>query len=202
MPIDNDLKCEKKEGKEFPPLPKDVYQVELLDITSEERPTYDTRNKEDNEKEYETVLSFQFTLLEGIDKSQEKEELKNLRTRNVWANFIPTYLYVGKKGKNKLYKIVEALQGEEISREQEANGIDGLFLNSFIGSQCRISVEPKKSDDKTFDNITDYLKANEQKTPLTAEEREKARVKKDDEKDNSELPSDENNQVNVDGIPF
>lgn len=199
--IDNDIKCEKREGNEYPPLPKDVYQVELLDITSEEKPTYDTRNKEDNEKEYETVFSFQFTLLEGTDNSQEKDELRNLRVRNVWANFVPSYLYEGKKGKNKLYKIVEALQGEELSREQEAYGVDGLLLNSFIGTQCRISVEPKQSGDKSFDNITDYLKANTQLTALTAEEREKARVKKDDEK-KEEVSVEEKTEIAVDNLPL
>jgi len=205
MPIDNDIKVEKKEGKEYPPLPKDVYQVELLDITAEKRPTYDTRNKSDEEKVYETVFSFQFTLLEGRDESQQKDELKNLRGRNVWANFVPSYLYISSKnGKNKLYRIIEALQGYEITQQQEAEGVQGIYLNSLIGSQCRISVEPKQSGDSTFDNITDYLKANEQKTALTAEERENAKVKKGDDKQEDEqapTPTEEP-EINTENIPF
>lgn len=175
--LKEDFKVEKKEAKEFPPLPKDVYQVELFDINTETRPTYDTRNKNDDEKVYEDVLNFQFTLLEGKDEEGE------LRGRNVWANFVQSYFYIGKKnGKNKTMKIVEALLGRELSQQEEAEGVNGAFLNSLIGNQCRVSVEPKQKDDKTYDNITDFLCAKEQIEPLTAEEKENAKVKKEDEK--------------------
>lgn len=177
MPIDETMVIQKKEGKTFPPLPKDIYQAELLDISTQERPTYDTRLKPDSEKVFEKVFSFQFTLLEGRDGETE------LRGRNVWANFVPTYLYIGKNGKNDLYRIVEALHGQELGPQEEAEGLTGAMLNSLIGKQCRISVEPKKSKDgsKTFDQIVDYLKANSQQTPLTAEEREKATIKDKEE---------------------
>ena len=33
MPISNDMKVEKVEAKEYPPIPKDIYQVELLDVS-------------------------------------------------------------------------------------------------------------------------------------------------------------------------
>jgi hypothetical protein len=194
MPIDETMRIEKKEGKTFPPLPKDIYTSELLDISIQERPTYDTRLKPDSEKVFEKVFSFQFTLLEGRDGENE------LRGRNVWANFVPTYLYIGKNGKNDLYRIVEALHGQELSPAEEAEGLTGSMLNSLIGKQCRISVEPKKSKDgsKTFDQIVDYLKANSQQTPLTAEEKEKARIKDKDEQPQQE----EQVEINVENIPF
>ena len=173
MPISNELKVEKKESQTYPPLPKDVYQVELLDIKSEERATYDTRLKPEAEQKLETVLNFQFTILEGTDGE------KNLRGRNVWANFVPTYLYIGKNGKNKLYRIIEAFLQRELTPVEEAGGINGETLNKLIGHQCRISVEPKVKGDKSFDNITDWLKANSKLNSLTDDEKEVARVKKD-----------------------
>ncbi len=208
--LNENLVIEKKEGKTYPPLPKDIYQAELLDITSEERPTYDTRNKPETEQEKETVLSFQFTLLDGMD-GEEK-----LRGRNVWANFVPTFLYIGKNGKNNLYRIIEALIGRELTQEEEVKGITGKRLNTLINKQCRISVEPKQKNDKTYDVITDWLKANGDLDSLTDEERENARVKKDDEKEESEeysQPVNEEQQppvseppaeqeVDVSNIPF
>lgn len=184
MPVQDDLKIEKQEGKEYPPLPKDVYQVQLIDVEQQEKPTYDTRNKSEEEQQLETVLNFQYALLEGKDKDQD------LRGRRVWANFVPTYLYISSKnGKNKLYRIVEALLGRELTLEEEAKGITGKMLNELIGRQCRVSVEPKTKGEKTYDNITDWLKSNNDLEPLTEEET------KTEE-------SEEAEEVSVDDIPF
>jgi len=190
MTINQDINIEKKEKMEYPPIPKDVYQSELLDVNMESRPTFDTKNYPKEEQEMENVLNFQFTLLEGSDSKGE------LRGRNIWANFVPTYLYINKKGKNKLYKIIEALQSKEIDPDQEVLGITQDTLNSLIGKQCRISVEPVIKGDKTYDNITDWLKSNNDMTPLTDEEKDKATVKKD--KDGIDI----NEEIKADDIPF
>ena len=177
--LSSDLKVEKKEAMEYSPLPEDVYPVELFDITSELKPTYDTRNKPDPEKVYETVLNFQFVVLDGQDEKGE-----SLRGRNVFENFVPTFLYISKKnGKNKLYKITEALLGRELSPEDEAF-MDGAFLNTLIGKQIRIGTIIKKDGDKAYTNIDKFLKAGTLLNALTDEEREKATVKKDDKKIN------------------
>jgi len=192
MPVDNNLQIVKKEGAVYPPIPKNVYPAELLDISSELRPTYGTRNKPSEEQKIETVLSFQFTLLEGQDKSQEGD-LQNLRGRNVWINFVPTYLYIGRKGKNNLYRIIEALIGRELTREEEAVGFTGGKLNGLISRQCRLSIEPKTKDDKTYDNIVDFLSAGTLLNSLTEAEKEKARVKDKDEQ--SGTSTIENGQI-------
>lgn len=195
MPIEAQVQVEEKEGMDYPPLPKDVYQVQLLDVNSEEKATYDTRNNTFAEQIMETVLSFQFTLLEGKDGETD------LRGRNVWANFVPTYLYISKKnGKNKLYRIVEALQRRELT-DEDKKLMNTAYLNDLIGKQCRISVEPKVNGDRTYDNITDWLKANAALTPLTDEEKETATVKKD--KDSETEPKiAEKEEVKVEDIPF
>jgi hypothetical protein len=199
----SDLKVEKKEAMDYAPLPEDVYQVELLDITSEVKPTYDTRNKPDPEKEYETVLNFQFVVLDGQDDKGE-----SLRGRNIFENFVPTFLYISKKnGKNKLYKITEALMGRELTPEDEAY-MDGAFLNTLIGRQLRIGTIIKKDGDKSYTNIDKYLRAGTLINALTDEEKEKSKIKpKDDGQkaqgygnavDNMSSPDD----INPEDIPF
>jgi hypothetical protein len=194
--IDNNIKIEKMESKKYPSLPKNIYQIQLLDVNSEQKPTYDTRLKAEPEQVKETVLNFQFTLLNGTDASQEKEEDKNLRGRNVWQNFVPTYLYEGGKGKNKLYKIVEALIGRELTEEEIAFGIDGEFINRLIGKQCRLGIEPVTKGEKTYDSIESYYAIENELAPLTDEEKENARVKDKEEK-KAEVASEE-----IDEIPM
>lgn len=170
----NNLPIVKKEASSFEPLPEDMYQVELLDITAEEKETYNSKIGKTTEKEYETILSFQFTLLDGDENG------KSLRGRNVWANFIPSYLYVGKNGKNKLYQIVEALQGQSISPQQEAEGLNGAFLNSLIGKQCRVVTKNKANKEgNLFTNIDSFLVAKILINALTQDEKDNAAVKKE-----------------------
>lgn len=189
--INSNIKVEKREAQEMSPLPENIYQVQLLDVTDEERPTYDTRNKPDEEKEYETILNFQFVLLAGKDKDGSE-----LRGRSVWANFIPTYLYISKKnGKNKLYQIVEALLGRELSPEDEAK-LDGEFINGLVGKQCRVGTKNKTNDNGTFTNIDVYYSADTELTPLSDEEKQKATPKKDKEE------TVEENTIDPADIPF
>ena len=175
MPITNNFPIPKEEKKFYPPLPEGIHQCELLDVSVEERPTFDTRNKPDNEKIMENTLKFQFTLLSGKDANGD------LRGRNIWVNYVQAMLYIGKNGKNKLYQIVEALIGRELTREEEAN-FQAEYLNSYIGMQCVIGLKHKKSGENIYDNAEGFYKINTSLPSLTAEEKEKARVKKDEEK--------------------
>jgi len=199
--INNEIKVEKKESQDYTPLPDNIYQVELLDITDEQRPTYDTRNNPDETKKYETVLNFQFTLLDGKDGEEE------LRGRSLWANFVPTYLYEGKKGKNKLYQITEALLERKLTQEDEAT-MDGTSLNKMVGRQCRVGTKNKTSGDKIYTNIDVYYPADVKGSPLTAEEKESATVKVDGDKDKKSLEAKNepskgtSEEINPEDIPF
>lgn len=171
--LDNALKINKEEAKVYPPLPKNIYQVELLDITLK-----DAKGK--YAKPGDKNFVFQFTLLTGKNKDED------LRGRNVWNNFVPTALYIGKNGKNALYQIVEAFLGRELTPEEEARGLSGQFLNSFIGKQIKIFVDhraDKKDPTKIYDNITSYMPAETLFNALTDEEKETARVKTKEEKE-------------------
>jgi hypothetical protein len=185
--LDENIKCEKVEGKEYPSIPKDLYQVELLDITLK-----DAVGK--YAKEGDKNFAFQFTILKGRDEKQEKDENKELRGRNIWDNFVPDYLFIGKKGKNSLYKICEVYLNRELTPQEEAEGITGKMLNEFIGKQCRVSIEGKKVGDNVYNNITDYFVATEQLTPLTKEEKGDAEVKAKDKVKEEEIA--------VEDIPF
>lgn len=209
--LDDNFHAPKVELTEFTPIPKGIYQCELLDIKSEVRPTYKTKSEPKEKQVMETILSFQFTLLNGEEKGQ------SLRGRNVWDNFVPSALYISKKnGKNKLYRIVEALIQRELNQQEEAEGISGKQLNGLIGRQCILNVEPETKGDKTYDVIIDWNKPMSALPSLTAEEKEKAKVKKKDEQttDSVVYQSVENGhpvdvvqtsdgeQIRVEDIPF
>jgi hypothetical protein len=186
--LDENLHFPKKEGQDYPPLPKGIYQAELLSVKAVQNETYDSKTKNKDPKEYQTDLVYQFTLLSGKDKDG-----KDLRGRNVWENFGQSFLYIGKNGKNNLYRIVEAYLGRELTREEEANGIGAAVINSFVGKQIMLSIEPKTTKQgKTFDRIADYFHAQSALPRLTDEEKEKARVK----------DKDENQAINVENVDF
>jgi hypothetical protein len=180
--INKPMKIEKIEKQDYPPIPEDIYQVQILDINVKEREKYKQPGV------MEEVFAFQFTLLDGKDKDQD------LRGRNVWDNFVPIYLYVGKNGKNKLWQIVEALIKREMTTEDESM-IDSDWINAQIGKQLRISIIHKKSGDKTYDNVDRYYAAKEDLTPLTAEEIDTATVKKNED-------DTEDTEINISDIPF
>ena len=169
---------EKKEVMDYKPLPPDVYTVELLDITAKETETYDSKQARKEGSQIppilETVLDFQFVLLEGVDASAG--EL--LRGRNVFQNYVPSVLYISvKNGKNKLYQIIEALQKSPLSHDQEAYGISGKELNLLIGKQCRVGTVNNTKGEKTYTNIDKFLPSKEAFAPLTQEEKDNARIK-------------------------
>lgn len=176
MPINETMQIEKRETQTFDPIPDDIYQVELLDITMKERPKYGKPEEKEN------LFDFQFTLLEGNDKDGD-----SLRGRNLWRNFVPTYLYISSKnGKNVLYQIIEAILGQELSPEQEAK-MDGNFINSLIGGQVRVVVKTKQVGDKTYSNIESFLPKKKDLKALTEEEKEKATVKEKKEETNQDV---------------
>ena len=176
--LNPNMSLPKEKAKEYKPLPEDVYTVELLDVNAKEVETYDSKEARktnfDLAPVMETVLDFQFVLLEGRDGETD------LRGRNIFQNFVPSYLYVSSKGKNKLYQITEALQGQTLSPKQEAEGITGADLNAFIGKQCRVGTVNKKTGDKVYSNIDKFLPAKGDFTPLSAKEKEDARIKPKD----------------------
>ena len=200
--VDPNMTLPKEEAKEYKPFPEDVYAVELLDVNAKESETYDSKEARKTnvhlEPEMEMKLDFQFVLLEG------EQDGESLRGRNIFQNFVPSYLYISAKGKNKLFQITEALQGESLSPKQEAEGITGADLNAFIGKQCRVGTVNNTKGDKTYSNIDKFLPAKGEFAPLTTQEKEDARIKpKESGEDKSKADSTfEGTGVSPEDIPF
>ena len=127
----------------------------------------------------------------------------------VWANFVPTKLQINPKakkwtGKNELYRIVEAINGKEFEGDQ----LTGADIKSLIGKQCIIftrNTEPN-ANGKVFTNIWNYKPIVGSLEPLTEEEKERSKIKKE-KIDNEEAPFDESSEdntpeVTVDDIPL
>lgn len=159
MPLPS-FKIKQGEAKSFPPVPDDIYQVELLDISVKQKPSYNDKSV------LEDLLSFQFTILD-----------EGHRGRNIWRDYVPLELYVSrKKGKNLLYQIIEAIIMRPLKPE-EVEAMDSDFLNRLIGYQCRVIVKTKKGDDGDYNYIESFLPKKESMTKLTDDEKEEARVK-------------------------
>lgn len=199
--INGERNFEKRETKEFTLLKNDIYQVELVDVNIEEKQKYQS-------SEMEEKLSFEFAILAGKDA-----EGKDARLRLLAKNFVPTYLYIStKSGKNWLYKVVEALIGRDLNKEEEANGISANTLNFLIGKQCRVLLEKvasKKDSSKFYSNISNILSADAEMTPLTPEEKEKIKEykKAGQEKQIQTALSDEQDiaegqDIDISNIPF
>lgn len=160
MPL-SDFKIETVEKKEFPPMPEDMYQVQLLDITEK---FVDSKFKPGTK---ERLLSFQFTILDEGP----------YRGRNIWRNNVPSQLWESSKGKNLLYRITEAIIMRPFT-EAEAKNMTSTFINKLIGFQCRIVVKNTiGADKKVWNNIESFLPKKEQLRPLTPEEVTAATVK-------------------------
>lgn len=136
MPIKEEITVVKEEKKEFEALAKDVYNVQLVDVV------IDIVEKYQKKDEFEKTFTFLFAV---------NEEQNNGRW--VTVRYIPTYLFIGKNGKNKLYNILEALLGRNLSQEEEATGINTSFLNSLIGEQCRLGVDVTEKGGNTVDGF-------------------------------------------------
>lgn len=178
--LDTSFNAPKVEATDYTPLPDDMYQVELLDVVSKSSETYDSKKARATNPALapimEPVLDFTFTVLEDTEIDG-----KSVRGRNIWMNFVHAYLYIGKNGKNDLYKIVEALQGSALTQEQEAYGISGSALNALIGKQCRVVTKQVTKNGKTFMNVDNLLPAKAPLAPLTAQEKVDATPKPKDE---------------------
>ena len=190
--LSKDLVTEKKEKMEFQPIPEDVYQVELFDITDRRVPQYKDKTQT------ETILDFQFVLLEGI-----RQDLSKLRGISIPRNFVPNYFYEGKNGKNVTMQIAEAITGRQLSDEEYAMWGTTAWENC-IGKQLRIVTVNNTKDDKTYSNIKTFLPIKNEMEGLTKDERNKAEEYAEKQKERNEKKSEETDsvaeEINIDDV--
>lgn len=174
MPITNDFEVNFKEGGSYTPLPKDVYQAEIVDID------VDTRENKDKKEETFFVITY------GILDQGE------FRARRVWDNWMTTYLYIGQKGKNKLFKFIEASLRRELTKE-EISSFTAIKMNKLIGQQLRLNIEIQN---EKYNKITDWLAAKSPLPELTQDEKEPKQEKEES------TTTDAPNFGNDEEVPF
>lgn len=204
--LKNGYRFEVKEKKVYPPLPEDIYQVELLEIDLDSVPD------KNNPGQFQDVLKFQFVVLDDGE----------YRGRSIWRNFVPTYIWKTNNEKNALYQITKAMIQRDMTEEEMAS-FSSDVINSLIGFQLRVGTVNKKGTganaDKTYTNIDKFLPKKTSLLGLTNEEKEKAKVKEKptDVSDRAmgdespaigkEVPADTNSlegetPVNISAVPF
>lgn len=182
--LQSGYKFDVREKKSFPPLPEDMYQVELFDIDMESVPD------KNNPGQMQQVLKFQFVVLDDGEFEAEGQKLK-VRGRSIWRNFVPTYLWKKGNEKNALYQITKAIIMRDLT-EAEIGNFTSDFINKLIGYQCRVTtlnVAGKgKTADQIYTNIDKFLPKKVTVAGLTQDEKEKARTKKDDSVSETAFP--------------
>lgn len=144
--LDNSFKMPKYEKKEYPLIPTDTYQAELVEI--------------------EHVIS----TYKGEEKPQLKFVFRILEDGEYYGRFQWMYgslaFRAGSKPTN-LYKIISGITGlqyDEKQIESVDKWMDTKFLNGLVGVQVRLLVGPAERQDKTMTNkVQNILPAKENK---------------------------------------
>lgn len=165
MPISKQISVQGKASGNFPPLPKDVYPFELIDIELVTEQGYQTEEMVDK-------LKFEFACLD-----------ESLYGRRLWQR--TTLKFVGGKKPSNLYVMLAEIIGRPFTSEELAhpeNFLSSEFLNSLIGKQLRIAVGQKVSEsdpNKINNKIESYMPAKQQFPPFD-KEKSKAMAPHDD----------------------
>jgi hypothetical protein len=168
-----------KTDKVFETIPAGLYEAQLMDVELETKPTFETRSLPIEEQTMEQTVKAKFAILE-----------EDFRGRVLSANFLPTEIWYSKKvGKNKAWKLMEALMSKELDADEATMTYD--HVNDLIGKQAIIEVDVKVSGDKEYSNIKGFHKS---KVKLEGLE-----VKGSNEESQVEVPEE---TINLEDIPF
>lgn len=183
MPISTNVKFEKMEKKEFEAIPASVYQVQITDIKEKLKAPW---NSPQGSEPTEMYLTFEFAIMDGKHKG-----------RKLWKDVRPVTPIPPSGGfkPSWLYRIASAAVGHWIALDEGVNW-DIVETNALIGRQIRIVVnQTPPKDGKSYNNITDVLPVENELEPLVADNIQTEGIIMHDE-------THENNEVNVDDIPF
>lgn len=144
--LPKDFKAVKAE-KVYETIPAGLYEAQLMDIELEERATYETRSLPLEEQTLETTAKAKFAILE-----------EEYRGRFLTAKFLPIDIWYSKKvGKNKAWKLMEALTARELDADEATLTYDNV--NDLIGKQLIIEVDVSLSGDKEYSNVKGFHKS-------------------------------------------
>lgn len=164
---------------DFKPLPKDVYQVELIDVVSKPKKKFQSEETEDG-------LSFSFAVIEN----------SKFYGRMIWQNTNLKFS-TGKKS-TSLFTVVSALSGKDFTAKDCENPtfLTGEYLNSFIGKQIRLSIglQPGQKDPSIMYNTIDaYLPVKEMLSAFSPEKAKRIaaeRMKEEEGAPSETVPSE------------
>jgi len=128
--ITKPLNVEGVAKKDYELLPKDVYQVELLDVELKEQQKYQSQDREE-------VLNFTFVVIEE----------GKYYGRRIWQTC--SQKMAGGQKQSNLYKVLAALEAREFTVEECQTPTflnDEAFMNGQIGKQLRLTIGQKTSE--------------------------------------------------------
>ena len=124
-------------GETRPPIPEDVYQAEIIDITLQKKPKFK------NPTELEDTLTFKFAV---IDKG---EGYGRWLFRDMRPLVSPAK---GDHAASKLYEFLSAIAGRPLT-EEECKAIGPDRINNLIGKQVRLTVKVTDSGKNKIDGV-------------------------------------------------
>lgn len=131
------------ETKKYAVVPDGLYTIKMEKI--ELKTGLDKKTGEPQD-----TFSITYNIEEGSYKGQK-----------VWANWIPSYLYISNKtGKNKLYQVVESALSRELTQIEIMQGLSGDFLNGLIGTTVNAMIVVVSKNGKDFNNIIKWIPLN------------------------------------------
>ena len=125
--------------QDFDVLPEDMYEVVISTIKEDRRKKYQSEGEE-------TVLKIEYTILKG-----------DYEGRKLFQTIRPKLGTGDKSGKaSNLYKLWCAVEGKKFTKEDFAN----FHLSSLLNRVLKVVTENKESGDRTFSNVSTFLKVS------------------------------------------
>lgn len=150
MPITGKLSVSTAEKKVFDPIPKGIYQFELVDITLKE-------GKKWNSEETEEKLSFKFACLKNGE----------FYGRYIWKDVSQKLSKY--KGGSALYIVLTGLLDRQLTDEEVDNAkefLSPILLNDLIGMQVILALGQAESEkSKTIYNTIESIQKAETTLP-------------------------------------
>jgi hypothetical protein len=128
-------------AQDFDVLPEDMYEVTISKIEPAERKKYQSEEKE-------TVLKFEYTILKG-----------EFKDRRLFQTIRPKLGAGEKTGKSSnLYKLWCAVEGRKFTKDD----FPSFHLKALLFRNLKVVTENKEVGDKTYANISTFLKLNKE----------------------------------------
>jgi hypothetical protein len=140
--IDPNFKMPESQGRNFEPVPPNIYQCQLSDIEIKTMPSYDDA----------TVMEEQFLFKWNIldEGAFYGKEISAFASKKL----------VGGQKPSNLYKILSGVSGRQFTKEEcmrQEETVNPVFLNGLIGKQNIMAVSQKEKVKGGMKNVIDSI---------------------------------------------